>query len=145
MIALSTLQYFQKLPLITIDARTVGATIILLVLIGLYRKIQGSGITTKEGRARRHYEYKMASFDKDILELKNLNQKGILNSSEFEDKLAEINNDKENFQIEYYLELNAKYKSVLDAFKKGYITTEQKSQKIIEIREQIEKNVRKRK
>ena len=120
-------------------------TSVFLIILFIYRKIKDSGVTTSEGRNRNQYDSKIAVIEKKINELKNLNKRKVIDDSELEIQLNTFEQEKKTITIDYYLSINQKYKSVLEAFKKGYINSSQKDEKITEIREQILKNVSKRK
>lgn len=107
-----------------------------------YRNIKESGVTTKQGRKENRQKKQIAQIDKDISELKIVLHKGIIDQNDFDKKLAEFKDKKRNLMIDFYLEKDRKYHSILDAHKKGFITNEQRDLKIAELRERIGKNVK---
>jgi hypothetical protein len=126
-----------------------GAKIIAMGIIGglfflgisLFRNVKESGITTKSGRSANRSRKKQNWIDEQISELKIARHRKILSEEEFQAKLQDLKREKRTEQIELYLKSDKKYKSIIDAHKKGFITQSQKEAKFEEIRNTIRKHI----
>ena len=115
--------------------------IVLVLLIALYFLNQ-SGSTTKKGREKNKLDYKLKNIEKDISELKIIHHKGIIDEQTLAKKQCELQSKKREILVEYYLEKDEKYKSLIRAYQKGFITETQKAEKLSQIKDRIKNNIR---
>lgn len=104
--------------------------------------IRNSGVMTKKGRKKNKFIKEIDKLEKNISELKILRHKEILTEDEYKSKTLSLREKLREKKIDYYLSVDNKYILIMNSYKKGLITNEEKESKIKVVRNKIEKNLK---
>ena len=113
------------------------ATLLIITILA----IRDSGITSKKGRSQNRHQKKINQLTKNISELDSLHEQGILNKKEYIKKSIELEKKRINLIVEQKLNENEKYQKILEAYKNGLITENERDVKVKSLKKKVRRNL----
>jgi len=115
----------------------IGVAFVLLIILFVSLK----DFISKDRKAEK-FEIEQRSFKLKIGEIEALKRNGIIDEDEMNLKVQEVESQRKEKMINYYLLKNSKYKPLNDALEKGYISKDKYDEKISELKESISSDIK---